>query len=1228
MSSSYAGAAPVPAPGTGPGPGREQDRSVVNQNRSQTTLVRGGSNGGTSVPTSHMDSTITRLLIATKQLLEGLAKWSRGEVTDDAISAIYVKLGNDFNVACAAFAKENIGMSELLSVPTELRVCLESCLSDPPSQATLERHLPKVRQIIIGLLTGLREKQRLYRDGVAAKRERERSARRGSTQTQQSAGGGYSDDRRPSEISIASSTAAGTHQPQQQQPQQSLPQRSQTMSNAPITPNSASRSREELRKFVSQAQSVAPPPPPPIVAKAIAASEGGSSATGAQTQQRTSTSSLPPGSGAPPPFPPPNMPPPTIPAPRNEADYYNSNGSKSPGIGLPSGGPRPRQAGRTTSLDESTAPPSTNPVLQRKSSQRAMRASEGGAPLSSSSASPSVVQQDTTTRGGSGVYGSPPPTLASSSHRFSSERSSRGPPPFSPPPPAREWEEPIPVPSTPTHLAGGMVGGASGSSDLYPQSVDYSPAIGSPSVSVRPPSMSIGGVTLVDEPFTPTIEGSQNAAQLESLEALKQSDNLTRRASKRYSAYAINKMTGGSGGSPARGGVGGGFDGGRSGGAGGGGGSMRSAGRELSQSQDGRGGGPVRRTKSEFRTARGVDGERVPLPPVPTLPGSSSAGDLRNAIIEEEPGSPALNQNQPQQQVEQEPSHKATTRSPGPRASTSSERLMRDSLPAPPTSQSAPNVSVSPPLPPPPISSSQQLSPTQQPQPPPPVSSNMNSSLHRKRESTSETEAGESEMVVEYPIHIFIQIGRNVKKVRLDSAPSIADLRVLFIERFQYNPGHADFPDIYLRDPAVGVQYELEDMSELKNGSVISLNIDSVEQVKQHIDHGLAGLTQEIKELRSTVTAIRRTSVTTNNAVFSPIEIQASPVVPRPSERQFQDAAQKVIKSKQRLGSIAAGATPPDGSAVPPPPPTSVDPSTPISPTSSAGADLRALHVVGTLKTQHEEVQNLRREIGVLRQVYVDFAGQTKTLLGNLRAQTTHVQTIAATKVSSQRAFVEAGKQKLETETTELIARGDTLQDAIDDMRNDISIRRIRPRPAQIAEIGAGLRSVRQGRDDLVKWISTVKPTWKTTWSEELETIINEQKLLEAQEGFLSELEVDLEEAASIFANIEQVAKQPKTGRTRDFTPAVDPSGGGDLSNVLLEVRGLQPDANRRLEAIEKAEKARQLDLASRTDEFADELGGFVAEGKLRKSGGIEETERLRQAKSEATLRAMFNPIS
>jgi hypothetical protein len=69
---------------------------------------------------------------------------------------------------------------------------------------------------------------------------------------------------------------------------------------------------------------------------------------------------------------------------------------------------------------------------------------------------------------------------------------------------------------------------------------------------------------------------------------------------------------------------------------------------------------------------------------------------------------------------------------------------------------------------------------------------------------------------------------------------------------------------------------------------------------------------------------------------------------------------------------------------------------------------------------------------------------------------------------------------------------------------------------------------------------------------------------------------------------------------------------------VLGEVKALQPNHESRLEAIERAEKARQRELATRNDdEFKRELGNFVEEGKLKKSGGVEEVERLRKAKDE-----------
>jgi len=46
------------------------------------------------------------------------------------------------------------------------------------------------------------------------------------------------------------------------------------------------------------------------------------------------------------------------------------------------------------------------------------------------------------------------------------------------------------------------------------------------------------------------------------------------------------------------------------------------------------------------------------------------------------------------------------------------------------------------------------------------------------------------------------------------------------MERFEYDPGKEDFPEVYIRDPRTGVQFELEDIDDLREGTVLSLNIE------------------------------------------------------------------------------------------------------------------------------------------------------------------------------------------------------------------------------------------------------------------------------------------------------------------------------------------------------------------------------------------------------------------
>ena len=58
-----------------------------------------------------VESSVTRLLVSIKQLLEALTQWSQLRVDENAVSDGYVRLGNDFNTAVFAFASYRIDMA-------------------------------------------------------------------------------------------------------------------------------------------------------------------------------------------------------------------------------------------------------------------------------------------------------------------------------------------------------------------------------------------------------------------------------------------------------------------------------------------------------------------------------------------------------------------------------------------------------------------------------------------------------------------------------------------------------------------------------------------------------------------------------------------------------------------------------------------------------------------------------------------------------------------------------------------------------------------------------------------------------------------------------------------------------------------------------------------------------------------------------------------------------------
>jgi len=251
-----------------------------------------------------------------------------------------------------------------------------------------------------------------------------------------------------------------------------------------------------------------------------------------------------------------------------------------------------------------------------------------------------------------------------------------------------------------------------------------SPPRSPPTVIIEEPSPDPNGVD-ASPPQTPPIEPSDVPAVASSLAALKKSEALERRASKRFSTYHISKMTGGA--------------------------------------------------ITRERTLPASPNNRRSMAASSTL----TAGDLAVLTEVDEP------------EGKREGSVKRMARAPSPAG-----------------------IEVAPPVPPLPPSV---IDPVR-----PPAPSRTASHLSKLSEEIEPDE--ESSQPTAFPV--FLQVGREVKKVTLEPELTFASLRMLFVDKFSYNPGMENFPAIYIRDPSSGVQYELEDIDEVKEKCLLSLNIE------------------------------------------------------------------------------------------------------------------------------------------------------------------------------------------------------------------------------------------------------------------------------------------------------------------------------------------------------------------------------------------------------------------
>ncbi|KAL3480073.1 actin interacting protein 3-domain-containing protein [Aspergillus californicus] len=440
---------------------------------------------------------------------------------------------------------------------------------------------------------------------------------------------------------------------------------------------------------------------------------------------------------------------------------------------------------------------------------------------------------------------------------------------------------------------------------------------------------------------------------------------------------------------------------------------------------------------------------------------------------------------------------------------------------------------------------------------------------------------------------LFLQYRSKIKKFVLPEGPSsltIGRLQLAFIEKFAWNThsNGVDLPEIYIQDPVSGIRHELEDLSDVKDRSVLVLNVDVLDEVKKHFDDEFGGVRQLLEGFKGA------------------LDGQGN-MMQRVSDRQLE-----AVKEIARLSAAPAVA----------------------APSAPAAGNARKVPISGS-GSQLAELSSLRRDLAVLRQTYSDFSADIASSMGAIRSKADSVKTkstdalVPSFQGDSGRVRINSGKKELAEESERLVARVDDLQDLIEELRKDVVTRGVRPLPRQLETVGKDVSAVTKEIKKMLEFLKREKPIWTKIWEKELQLVCEERDQLTMQEDLAADLQDDLEKAAQTFALVEQATRQQamtntpgngptlrNTSRNVVIDPAVDPVKAKD--GVLGEVRALQPNHESRLEAIERAEKARHKELETRRiGLFQKELGNFVQEGKLKKSGGVEEAERQRRAKDD-----------
>lgn len=463
--------------------------------------------------------------------------------------------------------------------------------------------------------------------------------------------------------------------------------------------------------------------------------------------------------------------------------------------------------------------------------------------------------------------------------------------------------------------------------------------------------------------------------------------------------------------------------------------------------------------------------------------------------------------------------------------------------------------------------------------------------------------------------HVFLQIGSKTKKCPMNPADiNLASLRLQFIEKFAYSPGTDSFPDIYVQDARSGVRYELDQnsLSDVRSGTLLSLNPEAGDDVKKHFDQAFGSITKVLSEISE--------KVASNAEAIKGMEEGHNQKVKELEDKLAQTPSSAPVPVPAS-GTVAGDAGVTGGGS------NITEPTVPRQATPSRSASGTVIPPRVVRDPTAAEIEELRKGIAVVRQISTSSLKSIQEQMQEVikKSQSLQLENNLPPVGDSSRAFMKSCHAKLSGDSDRLLTNVDDLQDMIEALRKDVAQRGVRHTPRQLESVSKELAAARMALAEMETYIDGNKSGWRKIWERELNTICDEQQFFKLQEELIADLRTDLEEAAETFklveaCSVEQTKSNPSRKHNINIAPADDVFHAKDA--VLSEVQALKPNHEARLEAIERAEKLRKRELQMRGDggQFADELEEFVGESKLKKSGGVEEAERRRRLREQQAL--------